>query len=260
MWNINRSQQALEQLADMDADLALLQEVHPGGYEWLAGRGNGVEVSPHDPWLPWTKSSYDLWPLVVKLSDSIQVEWFMPRNAIHWPSSDHFPVSGIGTIAAARVKPAFDQEPFIAASMYGRFREPHPSIGDKEWIHGDASVHRIISDLSVFFSPKPDTTHRILAAGDLNMNFLGRSAPEGRSQSVLFRMDALGMEYLGPKTPENGRIPTYFTRSEGPATARAQLDHVFASRGMHNDITIQAMNSVDEWGPSDHCRTMATLG
>lgn len=259
VWNVNRNQQALVELVEMGADLALLQEVHPGGREWLAERGNGVEVSPHDPWLPWTKTSYDRWPLVVKLSDWVQVEWFEPRNPIHWPPADHFPVSGIGTIAVARVKPVSEQEPFIAASMYGRLREPHRSIGDKEWIHGDASVHRIISDLSVFISPKPGTTHRILAGGDLNMRFLGRSVPEGRSQSVFFRMDALGMEYMGPKTLENERVPTYYTRSEEPATAHTQLDHVFASRGMHSEMTIRAMNGVDEWGPSDHCRIVATL-
>lgn len=259
VWNINRKQQALEQLVKMGADLALLQEVHPGGWKWLAEYGNGVEVSPHEPWSPWGKATYDRWPLVVRLSDRIQIEWFTYRGPAHWPTAAQFPTSGYGTVAVAKVIPSDNQEPFIAASMYGRFRSPHPTVGDSDWIHADASVHRIISDFSVFISPKPDTTHRILAAGDLNMNFLGRIVPEGRSQSVLTRMEALGMEYIGPKTSDNERVPTYYTRSQEPATARSQLDHVFASKGMHDDITVQAMNSVDEWGPSDHCRILATL-
>ena len=73
------------------------------------------------------------------------------------------------------------------------------------------------------------------------------------------RMEALAMEYLGPKTTDNQRVPTYYTRSEDPATARSQLDHVFASRGMHDHITVRAMNGAEDWGPSDHCRILAQL-
>ena len=43
VWNINHSQRALEELTNMEADVALLQEVHVGGWEWLARVGNGVE-------------------------------------------------------------------------------------------------------------------------------------------------------------------------------------------------------------------------
>ena len=143
--------------------------------------------------------------------------------------------------------------------MYGQWRAPHPSIRDMDWIHSDASVHRIISDLSIFISPKPGTTHRILAGGDLNMGFMGRFTEDGRSRSVIVRMEALGMEYLGPKTPDNERVPTFYTRSQEPATASSQLDHVFASRDLCDSIGVRAMNAADEWGPSDHCRILATL-
>lgn len=41
VWNINRNQQALRELVETDADLALLQEVHPEGVD---GDGSGRRV------------------------------------------------------------------------------------------------------------------------------------------------------------------------------------------------------------------------
>ena len=246
VWNINGTQRALRELLTMDADVALLQEVSVGGWEWLAGLGNEVEVTPHEPWLPWERSSYPRWPLVVKLSDRVRLDWFRNRGPAHWPSADEFPVSGIGTIAVARVTSVEEQEPFIAASMYSRLREPHPTVGDKQWFHSDASAHRIISDLSVFISPREGSTHRILAAGDMNMRFLSRSRPNGRVDSVRTRMTALGLEYIGPQTPDGESVPTYHTRSEDPSTTSRALDHVFASRGFHHEVVVRAMNGADE--------------
>ena len=86
-------------------------------------------------------------------------------------------------------------------------------------------------------------------------------------------MEALGFEFLGPQCPNGrraeptpkglppttGNVPTYYSRSHGgtPATAaRNQLDYVFASKGFHESVTVRAMNGVDEWGPSDHCRLL----
>lgn len=259
VWNINRNQRALEQLLDMDADLALLQEVHVGGWEWLAERGAGVEVTPHEPWLPWEKTAYNRWPLVVKLSDRVKVDWFRNRGPAHWPAAHEFPVSGIGTIAVAKVTPTAGQEPFIAASMYSRLRQPHPSVGDKDWIHSDASAHRIISDLSVFISPREGSTHRILAAGDMNMRLVDRAEPNARVDTLLARTTALGLEYIGPRTPDGRSVPTFYTSSQNSSTASRPLDHVFASNGFHQRINAWAMNGADEWGPSDHCRILVEL-
>ena len=84
------------------------------------------------------------------------------------------------------------------------------------------------------------------------------------------RMDALGMELLGPWYPA-GRlasptpqglppytlnVPTYYTTTQSPETAQNQLDYVFASSGFHRSVNVRAMNSVDEWGASDHCRLL----
>ena len=52
----------------------------------------------------------------------------------------------------------------------------------------------------------------------------------------------------------------------GPAATRAtatasnnQLDYVFASRGFHGSVKVRAMNGVEEWGASDHCRLLIVV-
>ena len=84
-------------------------------------------------------------------------------------------------------------------------------------------------------------------------------------------MKAIGLEFMGPQAP-NGRqaktratheppdsrnVLTYYLPGKNPETAsNNQLDYVFASRGFHEGITVRAMNSVEEWGASDHCRLL----
>ncbi len=142
----------------------------------------------------------------------------------------------------------------------------------------DASAHRIISDLSVFIGDLAPSTHRILAAGDLNTIYGAtddnRLALPARDRTIFDRMDALGLEFIGPQHP-NGRlaeptpqglpkdtknVPTYHTTRQSPRTAQNQLDYVFASRGFHRSVTVHAMNGVDEWGSSDHCRVWIKVG
>ena len=211
--------------------------------------------------------------MVVKLSDRVEVEWFKQVSPICATAEDEIAVSGIGTVAAARILPK-DAPPFIAVSMYARWTKPHPHANSK-WSVGypDGSAHSIISDLSAFIGNTDPGTHRILAAGDLNMAFgVDDDDPQAltaRERTVTDRMDALGMEYLGPRYPAGRRAsPTprglppdtpershlLPTRTRNPATAQHQLDHAFASRGFHDSVQVRAMNSVEEWGASDHCR------
>ena len=84
VWNANCRQQALEQLVEMDADVALLQEVYASGWEWLPKQRSSIEVSPHVPWAPWQRTDYNRYPLVVKLSDRVQVDWFEPKYPSPW--------------------------------------------------------------------------------------------------------------------------------------------------------------------------------
>ena len=275
-WNIATMHEPWRQLVKMDADVALLQEVGTISEEVL----DRVELSPHEPWLshdPIAGYPYDRWPRVIRLSDRVKVEWFR-QTAPTWVSPERpldMAVSGLGTIEVARVVPAAGPEPFIAASMYARWFNPHPTA-DGDWIYPDASAHRIISDLSAFigYYDRP-AKHRILAAGDLNMSFQSTDQFNHRAQTVLDRFEALGLEYLGPQYPAGRRadpipehlneesldVPTYYHKpSNTPAGAGVQIDHVFVSRGFHEEVQTKALNGVAEWGPSDHCRICIDVG
>ncbi len=192
------------------------------------------------------------------------------------PATNEIAVSGIGTIAAARVIPRDGSiEPFIVISMYGQWVGSHPSV-KTSWRTGysDASVHRIISDLSAFIGHENPQTHRILAAGDLNIAHGygdGGHPPywEARYRSVFERMAAIGLEFIGPQAPDGRQaelratnepatsrnVVTFYLPGKNPKTgSNLQLDYAFASRGFHENVEVRAMNSPEEWGPSDHCR------
>lgn len=287
-WNIAKTDASWRQLLEMDADLALLQEATPPPddvTQRLQPRSGLLDIGPREAWdsHSWnTKEAgilYDRWPMVVRLSDRVDVEWFRQVGPISEPEEkDQFAVSGIGTIAAARVTPReVSIEPFIAVSMYARWIKWQPSV-KTSWGVGqpDSSAHRIISDLSAFIGHKNPQRHRILAAGDLNIGYGDDVDPywKARNQSVFERMSTIGLEFMGPRAP-NGRqaetrnpgepadsrnVVTYYHTGKNPATARnTQLDYAFASRGFHEDISVWAMNAVEEWGASDHCRVLIEI-
>ena len=282
-WNIARRHEPWRQLAAMDADVALLQEAVLPPADVAAQ----IDTGPQAHWDShgWNSRWYegrldrlsDRWPMVVRLSDRVEVEWFRQVSPISETREDEIAVSGIGTIAAARVMPR-DAPPFIVVSMYARWIKPHPSTRSK-WRAGfpDGSAHRIISDLSAFIGSTDPCTHRILAAGDLNTIYGAtddnRLALPVRDRTITDRMDALGMEFLGPRHPAGRRaspapeglppdtqnVPTYYTTRQSPATAQNQLDYVFASRGFHEGVTVRALNAAEEWGASDHCRLLIEI-
>ena len=227
----------------MDADVALLQEVGVVP-QWVPSRA-GVGIGPPGHWDSHTwlagDKLFDRWPMVVKLSDRVDVEWFKQVSPISVPAEDEIAVSGIGTVAAARVRPRDGSKPFVAVSMYARWLRPHETTNSK-WTVGmpDGSAHRILSDLSAFIGDFDPGTHRILAAGDLNMDYKPAAADPltARERTVFDRMTALGLEFLGPQHP-NGRraeptpewlpadtrnVPTYHTVARKPADANIQLD------------------------------------
>ena len=280
-WNIAKKHAAWRQLVEMGADVALLQEAGKP----LADVAGRVDTGPSEHWdshvwnSDWWEGRFpnlfDRWPKVVKLSDRVEVEWFKQVGPISAVAPDEVAVSGIGTIAAARVTPKDGAAPFIAVSMYGKWTRPHVSV-PTTWKVGyaDASVHRILSDLSAFIGHTDPSTHRILAAGDLNMIFGATDdhhlALPARERNVTDRMAALGLELLGPQYP-NGRqaeptprdmppdtlsVPTFHHSQQDPSEAEYQYDYAIASRGFHESVTVCAMNSVEEWGASDHCRLL----
>ncbi|MCY4576498.1 MAG: hypothetical protein OXC55_07895 [Chloroflexi bacterium] len=281
-WNINKQLAPWRELVQMDADVALVQEAWPPPEDVT-----GIDIGPKESYdshywnSDWWEGRWphlaERWPMVVKISDRVDVEWFKQVTPISLTADNEIAVSGIGTIAAARVTPKEDSiKPFIAVSMYGRWLSPHPSTGSS-WIYADASVHRIISDLSAFIGRENPATHRIVASGDLNIfhdyGDAGDPYWEARYRSVFDRMAAIGLEFIGPQAP-NGRqaevrlrgepsnsqnVVTYSHGNNPAVTDNRQLDFAFASRGFHESISVRALNETDEWGPSDHCRILIEI-
>ena len=263
-WNIQGRPEPWRRLRGMDADIALLQEArHPP--KDVAGC---VETDPAD-WVTAGPEPQRKWrTAVVKLSKRVKVEWIEAKSVMEAGGGD-FPVSVPGTIAAAQVT-LDDGEPLIVASMYAQWLKPHSSTGSN-WDFADASAHHVISDLSEFIGRQ--TGHRLLAAGDLNILYgYGENGSDywgRRYESVFARMEALGLDFVGPQAPhgrqadpwpselpcDSKNVPTYYHKStQTPATATRQLDFAFASNGLAESVSVRALNDPDEWGPSDHCR------
>ena len=278
-WNIAKREAPWNVLEEMarggEADVALLQEAgnpppdlaHPVPYGseefWRHQQHEGRPI-------------YDRWCLVVQLSDRVDVEWFRAVPPISHLGEHDIGISGIGTVAAARVTPRGrpKDEAFIAVSMYARYMKPHPSTRTP-WQVGapDVSAHRILSDISAFIGHEDPSRHRILAAGDLNMIYgaTGRTlALPTREKAFWDRMAALGLEFLGPQAPDGWQpsgpqpdvppdtknVPTWVRNGLKPEQANRQFDYAIASRGFHERVTVRALNRADEWGPSDHCRLL----
>ena len=262
-WNIARRKEPWRTLIDTDADIALLQEAT----EPPDDIGGKIEVN-HAPWETIGADKTRPWrTAIVKLSDRVDVKWHEAKP-LSEANTGEFGVSRLGTLAAATVTPS-SGEPFVIVSMYAMWERPHADTGSS-WIVADASVHRLISDLSVFVGQQ--NKHRIIAAGDLNILFgYGEdgSAYWGNRYSTTFdRMAAIGIPFVGPQAPAGRRanpwpdelpqtsnnVPTYHSNFMTPATAIRQLDFVFASNSIAEQVNVRALNEPDQWGPSDHCR------
>ncbi len=81
-------------------------------------------------------------------------------------------------------------------------------------------------------------------------------------------MEAIGLPFVGPKAPygrqaapwpselpqDSLKVPTFHSSQQTPASATRQLDFVFASRSLGESLQVEALNTVERWGPSDHCQ------
>ena len=88
-WNIAKDHEPWRQLVEMDADIAILQEAGQAPPD-VAER---VDTGPVEHWDShvWNSSHwyegrfvklFDRWPMVVKLSDRVEVEWFKQVSPI----------------------------------------------------------------------------------------------------------------------------------------------------------------------------------
>lgn len=263
-WNIAHRPEAWRVVADSKVDLALLQEACEPATEFSSrldtGEGAWQTGGP--------AATRRRRTALVRCSPRLKVERISTRS-LPDAGADDLPVSLPGTLAAGHVEDPDTGGPFTVASMYAAWERPHGST-KSQWIYADASAHRLVSDLSVLVGR--ERGHRIIVAGDLNIlhgHGEYRSAYwAARYKSIFDRFALIGLEFVGPQSP-NGRqaepwpeelplgsmnVPTFHTNRQSPATATRQLDFVFASKDIAHRIATSALNSPEEWGPSDHCR------
>ncbi len=310
-WNVNRSSVAISTLRAMGVDLALLQEVGPGIVTQLSDsivggplRLEGTESRPVVATLSNRVSAEPLQPTPLPLSslneDEIAVSdpttlaiarvTPLPDGEASEPSAVGSDAPRVGEPSAVEGETPPPMEPFIVVSMYARWLKPHPLTRRAPPVrrpgllainlYADASAHRIISDLSNLIGHSNPAGHRIIVAGDLNTIYgateQSRYETPARAETIFSRMNALGLEFVGPRwptgrgqtrdvPPDTQNVPTYlpFARlkemREAPekgTVAGNQLDYVFASRGFHEQVRVRALNAPHEWGPSDHCRLL----
>jgi hypothetical protein len=259
-WNIAHRPDAWRLLANSDADIALLQEA----FKPPVDVASKFEVDN----APWETGQTQRWrTAIVKLSTRAELQWIEAKPLADAHGGE-LGVSRPGTLAAAIVTPPAS-EPFTAISVYGCWEAPHAMTNSK-FIYADASVHRLISDLSVFVSKR--ATKGILVAGDLNILYgygeHGDAYWAARYETVFTRMKALGLSFVGPQAPAgrlaepwpaerprtSRNVPTYHTKQQTPASCTRQLDFVFATANLASRCSVRALNEPSDWGPSDHCR------
>ncbi|MCK6532026.1 MAG: endonuclease/exonuclease/phosphatase family protein [Polyangiaceae bacterium] len=261
-WNIAHRSEPWRELLKSGVDIALLQEAKAPPPEVA----DQVRTDTHEWRIAATGLTCPWRAAVVALSQRAQIDFIEPRPLAEAPLRS-LGVSRMGTLAAADVTDPDTGERITVVSMYAFWEEPR-SDAKQPWIYADASAHRLISDLSMFIATK--STHRIIAAGDLNIlrgyGEYGDAYWAGRYATVFDRMAAIGLDYVGPQEgrpaepwpeelPKDSKnVPTYHTAQQGPAGATRQLDFVFASREIAPRVSVRALNSLEEWGPSDHCR------
>lgn len=259
-WNIAHRHKAWRSLVGADADVALLQEARIPPEDV----SEKMEVDPSPFYDDEGKGISRC--AIVRLSEGIEIEWLEPVPITRARYGDLIE-SQPGCMAGAIITPSGGR-PFTAVSFCPEYEKPHRSTGKMSWDILDASIHRVISDISILIGNQRD--HRIIAAGDLTITYgYGYNEYWRRREATVFdRMDALGLAFAGPQFPDGRQanqwpdelpeysknVPTYFHPTQTPETATRQLDYVFASESMADSVKVRALNRPEEWGPSDHCR------
>lgn len=267
--NIAHNKANWQFVLDSNVDLALLQEASRPPDHLV----HNLIINDGDLWLKKELS----WRAVIAGVAKSEAIDLMPikTQLVGGNDTDALMISRPGSLSAATIRVRKTGEVFIVVSMYANWMNPIEQVNSR-WIFADASAHRLISDLSTLIGQQGG--HKIIAAGDLNLLHgygEGGSVYWGKRYATVFnRMEALGLKFIGPQTPDGGKqadpwpaelpegslnVPTFRTHKDKPETATRQLDYVFASESIADRISVKALNSDEEWGPSDHCRIMMEL-
>jgi hypothetical protein len=270
-WNMARMKVHWRDITrDNRTDIALLQEAVPPPTDIQVAET--VPLLGADWFTVGAGANLPFCAAIARLSDRVRLRQIPTKSLVHAGPND-LAVSQPGTLAACEViEPS--GEIIVVASMYGAWRAPIPWRKNAK-NYADASVHRLISDLSALVPLQRG--HKIIAAGDLNIlrGYGENGSPywRGRYDSVFARMSAIGLAFVGPRHPHGEQaspwprelpkasmnVPTYRTRKLDASTATRQLDFVFASPTLVDRLQVRACNRGDEWGPSDHCRVEIEL-
>ncbi len=270
-WNVNGSDVwgGIDAAADVgELDVALLQECRRPAPGWtgqvVPERDGEWRTAGWTEQPPWDRRT----AIVVPAAATARGVMLAGRRTVgvgEENGGDALSVSRHGTLTAADVELEDGQVTLV--SLYAGWER---SVDGRGLIAADASAHRLLSDLSGLITHP--SRHRVIAAGDLNLlHRHGEDGSEywgGRYASVFDRAESLGLVMVGPFAPD-GRVadprpaelpdgaldvPTYHTRAQGQAGAQRQLDFVFVSQSIVERVTTRALNGVEEWGASDHCR------
>ena len=268
-WNMNQKAANWQAVIDSAVDVAMLQEAKPPPKEIAERFILQQEADSAESKLPWRA-------MIAGAAESDSVEITpIKTQPLGGRDIEALMVSRDGSLAAAAVKIKDTGEEVIVVSMYSTWMSPIKQTGSS-WIYSDASAHRLVSDLSGLIGRQKG--HKIIAAGDLNIlyGYGEENSPywAKRYSTIFDRMDAIGLRFIGPQAPEGGRqadpwpkelpeeslnVPTFYHNRQSPATASRQLDFVFASESIAERVKVKALNRVEEWGPSDHCRILIEL-
>ena len=270
-WNVGQRVMPWHSLVDSGVDVALLQEAQPPPAEL----SSVIEIDQPRPWYTAGIGANKSWrAAVARFSERVAMRPHK-TNSVEAAQPDELAVSRTGTLAAADIVVGSTGEIITVLSMYSKWEKPVESTGSS-LIYADASAHRLISDISALIGRQRD--HKIIAAGDLNiLHGYGEDGSPywaARYHTVFARMKAIGLPFVGPQAPDGSEqaspwpdelpkdsknVPTFRTRIQQPETATRQLDFVFASEPLRDRLRVRALNSSDEWGPSDHCRILIEL-
>ncbi|MGI8725976.1 MAG: hypothetical protein ACR2J1_11670 [Methyloceanibacter sp.] len=144
-WNMAQRKTAWRFLTSSDADIALVQEAREPSAD-VVGRLS-IDAAA------WHTGPYRAWrTAIVNISRRAEVQW-LAAKLLPDAHAEELGVSRPGTLAAATITPPTG-EPFIAVSVYAPWEQSR-SLTGRGFIYADASVHRLISDLSVSFPKIP---------------------------------------------------------------------------------------------------------
>jgi hypothetical protein len=261
-WNVDRNREALGSLDGYE--VALLQEVPA----LPADGARRVVPAIEGDWYTGGSGNRRWRTAIVSASPRVHLEPVDCRDF----ASDGFDgsclgISCPGTIAAAHMS-IHGEIVCTVVSVYAVWESVERDPG---YIWADGSAHRILSDLEPLILRDPAVP--VIVAGDWNIyrgyGEVGWPVFGERYGLVFERARLMGLEFLGPEWPGADRradpppvglpdgstcVPTRHTKNQGPAGAQHQLDFVFATRSIADRLRVRARNSVEDWGPSDHCR------